>query len=366
MEIKDNIEFNDEELNKKLEGINKQMEEALQNSNARINQKIKFAIKEFKKVIKKRKEQNLKNIRAVPFIQINPESNINYVINPTLLVLASLKVIKNFIYSEEAKEILKRINQFDNQNYIIFFNALMISMRDDRVKKPDFTFVHQYFKQPNPYYKINYLSPDPAYWFNLILFILKNNIDFVKSNDIENIITKKFEFNLCKIEKCDTCGYSKKYPEDGKFVISLDLHSDEEYAEELNNVFNPFALGERVKSQSKNCPNCTLNLFIYKSFDKTSKYLIINVKRQNDKMKLTLEKNLKIYDDSEKKEYEYEITSSLTILNLNNSILFIHDFINNRWYKVVQGALNNIENNIREEISTQNPNILIYKKIMNN
>ena len=360
MEIKDIKEFNDEELNKKLEGINKQIEEALKNSNDRLNQKIKLSIKEFKKKMKKKKEQNLKNIRVVPFIQINQVEGLNYVINPTLLVLASLKVFKNFIYAEETKEILKRIYQMDNQNFIIYFNGLMISMRDDRNKNPDYQPIHLYFKQLNM--EINYMSPDPAKWFNLILRLIKNNIDIVKANDLENIITKKFEFNLCKMEKCDTCEYSKKYPQKGQFLINLNLHSDEAYAEELNNVFNIFALGERKLSQSA-CPKCTLHLYEYILFDKTSKYLIINVKRQNDKMTLTLEENLKIYDDSEKNEYEYEITSSLTIINANYSIIFIHDFINNRWYKIVQGALSNIDKNIREEISKQNPNILIYKKI---
>ena len=366
MKVKDNNEFIDKELTKKLNDINKQIEEAIKTSNDNINQRIKLASKELKKKLKKNIFQKIKNFRNIPLIKINhfQEQNINYVINPTILILASLKVITNFIYAEKTKEILKRINNIDNQNFIIYFIALLKCMRDDRIMNPDYSFIHQYFKNANPNLKINYLSLNPGYWINQILLLIEYNINLVKSNDIENIITKKFGSFFCEIEECDSCGYKKKVPKNKSLIINIILNSEEQYADELKNNFNALVLGERVISPSKYCPKCSYNLTIYKSFDKTCKYLIINIDRNNrNKMTLTLDQNLKIHDNTDNKDYEYELISALTIFDINSSILFIKDF-NNQWNKLAQGLPQKINENIKGEISKQNPNILIYKKIL--
>ena len=362
-------EINDKELKKNLDDINNLIEAALKKSNDNINEKLKSLSQEVKKKLKKNKYKNMKNFRNIPFIKINhvQEQNINYVINPVILILASLKPITNFIYAEKTKEILKIIG---NQNFILYFNALLKDMRDDRVMNPDYSLIHQYFKIPNPNLKINYLCLNPGSWINQILMLLESNINIVKLNNInniENIITKKFRSFFCQIEECDQCGFKDKIPkENNSLVINIILNSAEQYSDELSNNFNALVLGERIINPSKYCQRCEYNLTIYKLFDKTSKYLIINIERKNNnKMTLTFEQNLKIFDNTDNKEYEYELISALTIIDIDSIILFIKDF-NNQWNKLAQGLPQkiNINENVKREISKQNPNILIYKKIL--
>ena len=364
-------EFNDIGLKQKLIEFNQQIEAAIKKSTDNINQKMKSVSKELKKMLKRNKLENIKNFRDIPSIAINhvKETNINYVINPTILILANLKVITNFIYAEKTKEILKGITQIDNQSFIIYFIALLKDMRDNRIMSPNYNLIHQYFKNANPNLGINYLCSDPGYWIKIILSLLENNIDLAKSNvieDIENIITKKFGSFFCQNEECFQCGHKDKIPNRKSLIIPIILDSEVLCSYELNNIFNLLVLGERATNPSKYCPKCHGNLSIYKSIDKTSKYLIINIKRtNNNKMTLKFNENLKIYDDTDNIEYKYESISALTILDVNLSTLFIKD-LNNQWNRLPQKLPQNInENIIKEEISKQNPNIIIYKKISN-
>ena len=52
--------------------------------------------------------------------------------------------------------------------------------------------------------------------------------------------------------------------------------------------------GEKIKDPLRSCPKCTSNLTISKAFYKTGKYMIINLYRKNDMMKLEFFKNLTI------------------------------------------------------------------------
>ena len=78
----------------------------------------------------------------------------------------------------------------------------------------------------------------------------------------------------------------------------------------------------------------------------------------------------------EHKKYEYELISALcdintTNINLNviNEInkqsfkLFFKNFINDKWFKIININPEEFNGNIQAEISNYKPNILIYKKI---
>ena len=369
MEVNNINEFIDKDLKEKLEDINKAIEESIKISNDRLNQKIKIVSKELKQKIKKR------NFRIYPIIKIDHdpklEPELNYIINPILLILANLETITQFIFSEQIDEILEKINKKEKENIIRYFTELIIQMRDSKVENPNYNHMHQYFKnkvQSN----IEYLSQKPDFWFRLILKEIEYNIDLVKSNDIENIITNDFVLTLCEIEECDMCNYKNKIPKEKEIIINLTFDSEIEYVEELNNVFNNLYFGDRIKSQTKYCPNCSYNLSTSKSFDKTGKYLIINLNQKKNTMKLQFLQNLKIKNNIEgEKTYEYELISALADINIssdykgnmNKYSIFLKNFISNQCYKIVQGNTDKIKGKINEEISGHNPNILIYKKI---
>ena len=375
MEINDINEFNDNELKKKLEDINNEIDTILKISNDKLNQKIKIVSNELKQKIKERRFKYIENFRIVPIIHIKHDPSqkleLNYIINPILLILANLKVITKFINAEKTNEILKRVNNIEKENIIQYFRDLMIQMRDRYIDNPNYNLIHQYFKNKEKS-NAEYLSQDPGYWFRLILYQIEYNIDLVKSNDIENVITNNFVFTLCEIEECGFCKYKNKIPKEKEIIINLTFDSKVEYVEELNNVFNSLYFGDRMKSQSKYCPNCSSNLNISKSFDKTGKYLIINLNQKNNTMKLQFSQNLKIYDNMKEKTYEYKLISALTDININTNCignmnkysLFMKNYINNQCYKIVQGNPDIIKGKINEEINGHNPNILIYKKIM--
>ena len=371
MEANNINDINDEELKNRLANIKEQIEDELKNSNDRLNQKMKLAFKEIKNQINKYRFSNIKDFREHPIIRIKygPEANFNYIINPILLILANLKVITEFTYSRKTEKILKRINEIDKDNIIQYFINLMSWMRDNKELDPNFRQIHQYFK--NPKSNAAYLCQDPGYWFNLILSQLEYNIDLVKSNDIENIITNNFAFILCEIEECPLCPHKNKIKKEKKLIIDLSLESNFNCIDELNDDFNNLYFGEKIKDPLRSCPKCTSNLTISKAFYKTGKYMIINLYRKNDMMKLEFFKNLKIKENSKEKEYEYEyeLISALAGININlnytqnmgKSVIFVKNFISGDYFEIVEGNPTKIVK-FKEETSKQNPNILIYKK----
>ena len=366
------MEINDIELNNKLGNINKQIEEALKTSHDRLNQKIITATKELKKKIGKKKFENMKDFRDEPLIKLKLDLNYNYIVNPIMLMLANLKVITKFIYSKKSKEILIGLNELgiEQQNFIKYFIALMLEMRDKNNISQNFAPIHQYFHS----YTI-YKSQEPYDWFKFILEQIESNINLVDPNDINNIITKNFSLILNNIEKCNVCfQYEKIISKEKVLVANLTLFSQIPYTDELNNIFKNFLIGEKEESQTKHCPRCSSFLSLSKTLYKTSKYLVINLDRKKDpnkNMKLSFKENLKIADDYEKKEYEYELLSALTGININLSyvenmnkiVLFIKNYIKNVWYRLNEGKYVLINENISEIIKDQNPNILIYKRL---
>ena len=87
-------------------------------------------------------------------------------------------------------------------------------------------------------------------------------------------------------------------------------------------------------------------------------------------MQLHFLQNLKIKNNSNEKEYEYELIAALSGINtnlnytenMNKSIVFVKNFINNNYFEIVQGKPEKINGKFNEEISKQKPNVLIFKK----
>ena len=365
-------EIDDQELKNKLSDINKNIEKALKVSLDNLNTKMKATSQELKLNIREKKFQIILKYIKDPYIQINidPKSNLNYIINPIILILANVKAIAKFTYSEKTQEILQRINGLNQENIIKYFYQLMIDMRNGNVPNPNFMPIHQFLKNNN----VDYKSQDPGYWFNIILYQIEYNIDLVRKEDFKNIITNNFAMILNKKEKCGKCKTEKIASKEKILYVNLNLTSPKKYIDELNNVFIPLALGGWEKSQTKFCPKCKSNLSKSKSFLKMNKYLIINLNRKNDpnnNMKLTFLQNLIIFDESEKKQFEYELISALTNININSNyvenmnkyVIFFRNFVKNVWYKTTIRKNEIINGNILQEISNQNPNVLIYKKI---
>ena len=63
------------------------------------------------------------------------------------------------------------------------------------------------------------------------------------------------------------------------------------------------------------------------------------------------DKNIKIQDKD-----------NIDINKQNKYILYFKNFINTKWYKLVNGKREDILGNIQDDINKHNPNILIYKK----
>ena len=132
----------DDELNKKLKAIKKQIDEGIKNSfknSAQKTEEIKnelinnynFGIQEKKIFIKKffEKEYNM-----IPKIQLIPDNmnDLNYFINAILLMLANLETISQFCLEEKYKEITRKLPQKNDDYFIVLFiikNLLVIYVK---------------------------------------------------------------------------------------------------------------------------------------------------------------------------------------------------------------------------------------------
>ena len=128
------------------------------------------------------------------------------------------------------------------------------------------------------------------------------------------------------------------------------------------------------------CPKCNVNMDVFMKIEEPKNYLIFNLTK-NEKIKntekLIYSNNITLTEEKEGKKYnyEYELISALADKNIkiqdkdnidinkqNKYILYFKNFINTKWYKLVNGKREDILGNIQDDINKHNPNILIYKK----
>ena len=378
------MKVQNDELNKNFKEINAQIDNALQDLSNKITKNLENTEKQIKTRIKEKKLfiMKLNNIKDIPNLQLRlaPQININCIINPVLFCLANLEIITEFILSEEKKEIFSKFVGISN--FIVNFNYLMENIRNKNRVNPPFDLIHDFLKN----YMNNYLTQDPAYIFNYMLSTLQNDIDVanVKENKFSNLIQNNFSMTLITKKKCNVCEHSEIVSRENKYIIDLFLRKPviEEIREDLQSIFGSLLTNSNEIVNNEKCQKCGCETIRIKSLENLKKYLIININSDadpNNKMKIDYSTPLKFSIETqnhEHKKYEYELISALCDINTTNIDLnvinemnkqsfkvFFKNFINDKWFKIININPEEFNGNIQAEISNYKPNILIYKKI---
>jgi len=370
------MEDPDKELKDKLESIKKIFDERYKNSLKNINEKIN-GLKKYISDNKKLNENNRLNIipkiRLIPSMD-NPNELLNYFINVILFIFANLEITNELCLGEEYKEILKKLPQNGEKCFTNLFIDLVSNMK---IKNGniDYQPIHNYLKNE---LKENYLNQNPKFLIRKFLIMIENDIN--KVNLLKNIITDNFCFVLKKIKTCNKCKLNILISEEKKISVDLFLKksvSIKDMPKELKSNLKNLLLEKHMKLF---CPKCNENMDAYMKIEEPKKYLIFNLNKDEkikNTMKLIYSNNINLTEekDGKKYKYEYELISALAnkkikindkdIIDINEQnkyILFMKNYINNKWYKYVNGKQKDIIGNIQEEINSKNPNILIYKQ----
>lgn len=366
----------DKEIKDKLESIKKIFDERYKNSLKNINEKIN-GLKKYISDNKKLNENNRLNIipkiRLIPSMD-NPNELLNYFINVILFIFANLEITNELCLGEEYKEILKKLPQNGEKCFTNLFIDLVSNMK---IKNGniDYQPIHNYLKNE---LKENYLNQNPKFLIRKFLIMIENDIN--KVNLLKNIITDNFCFVLKKIKTCNKCKLNILISEEKKISVDLFLKksvSIKDMPKELKSNLKNLLLEKHMKLF---CPKCNENMDAYMKIEEPKKYLIFNLNKDEkikNTMKLIYSNNINLTEekDGKKYKYEYELISALAnkkikindkdIIDINEQnkyILFMKNYINNKWYKYVNGKQKDIIGNIQEEINSKNPNILIYKQ----
>ena len=371
------MEDPDKKLKDKLESIKKIFDERYKNSLKNINEKIN-GLKKYISDNKKLNENNRLNIipkiRLIPSMD-NPNELLNYFINVILFIFANLEITNELCLGEEYKEILKKLPQNGEKCFTNLFIDLVNNMK---IKNGniDYQPIHNYLKNE---LKENYLNQNPKFLIRKFLIMIENDIN--KVNLLKNIITDNFCFVLKKIKTCNKCKLNILISEEKKISVDLFLKksvSIKDMPKELKSNLKNLLL-EKLDMKLF-CPKCNENMDAYMKIEEPKKYLIFNLNKDEkikNTMKLIYSNNINLTEekDGKKYKYEYELISALAnkkikindkdIIDINEQnkyILFMKNYINNKWYKYVNGKQKDIIGNIQEEINSKNPNILIYKQ----
>lgn len=372
------MEDNDDLLKQKLEAINKESEEAMKNSLNNIKKKIETTTKELKEKAYERIERREKFIKKffvepkynlIPKIYLKPHQNlqINTFINVILFSLANLETFTEFCLEENYKEILKNLPGKKEESFIVSFISFLKNSREFKNNNHDYKTIHSCLER-----KLgnNYISQDPEFLIrNILDFLVK---DLISANKIKNIITNNFQFTLKTIKTCNRCKLLIHISNKEQLLVDLFFKKPEEKIQErFLSVFKSLLIDKETEDKKEPClGGCGHNMAFSRIIENPKKYLILNLNRKYDpnyEMKLIYSTSLKLTEEKEdiKYEHEYDLILALTdkkINDINNYKLYFKNFVNEKWYKYVSGDPQEIQGNIQDDISNQNPNILIYKK----
>ena len=368
----------DEKLKKKLETIGTEIDKKYENAKNNINKtmnELTINLKKAKEKIDKNSINIIPKIKLIPKIN-NPKEVINFFINTILFLFSNLEIINEFCLGDEHKEILGKLPNKNEKYFIQIFIDLIYNMRKKLNRKNiDYQPIHNYLKDE---LKDNYLNQNPKFLIRKFLIMIESDIN--KINTKNNIITDNFCLNLKKIKKCNKCNLTILISEEKKLLLDLFLREEEnkndikELKHELRNLL--------LESIDKKifCPKCNVNMDVFMKIEEPKNYLIFNLTK-NEKIKnpekLIYSNNITLTEEKEGKKYnyEYELISALADKNVkiqdkdnidikkqNKYILYFKNFINTKWYKLVNGKHEDILGNIQDDINKHNPNILIYKK----
>lgn len=372
----------------KYEDDENEINDIFKNMSKNISKKIESSKKEISErmIEKKNFLKKLKDIRGIPNIRIrfNSEINLNYIINPILFCLANLEIFNEFILSEKKQEIFSKF-QGQNSLTILFFH-LLEEMRNINVISTNEISIHNFLGTKLE----NYLTQDPGVIIKSILSLIDEEMKLINiniENRFSNLIPNNFSITMKTIKKCNACLHKEEISKEKKYVIDLFLfHTDFNIVEPLQSVFNNLLSENDELNIDKLCKRCRYETIIIKEIENLNKYLIINLNREkdpNNTMKLIYSETLNLIEEKEdgtNKKYQYKLISVLSDINSNiknlaiaqqlsiiqiNKIsfkIFFRNFINDKWYKILDNETPKLFENIEEEINKFMPNILIYKR----
>ena len=374
----------------KYEDDENEINDIFKNMSKNISKKIESSKKEISErmIEKKNFLKKLKDIRDIPNIRIrfNSEINLNYIINPILFCLANLEIFNEFILSEKKQEIFSKF-QGQNSLTVLFFH-LLEEMRKINVISTNEISIHNFLGDKLE----NYLTQDPGVIIKSILSLIDEEMKLANiniENRFSNLIPNNFSITLKTIKKCNACLHKEEISKEKKYVIDLFLfHTDFNIVEPLQSVFNNLLSENDELNIDKLCKRCRYETIIIKEIENLNKYLIINLNREkdpNNTMKLIYSETLNLIEEKEdgtNKKYQYKLISVLSDINSNitnlamaqqlsiiqiNKIsfkIFFRNFINDKWYKILDNEPPKLFENIEEEINKNMPNILIYKRTL--
>ena len=372
----------------KYEDEENEIKDIFKNMSKNISKKIESSKKEISErmIEKKNFLKKLKDIRDIPNIRIrfNSEINLNYIINPILFCLANLEIFNEFILSEKKQEIFSKF-QGQNSLTVLFFH-LLEEMRKINVISTNEISIHNFLGDKLE----NYLTQDPGVIIKSILSLIDEEMKLANiniENRFSNLIPNNFSITMKTIKKCNACLHKEEISKEKKYVIDLFLfHTDFNIVEPLQSVFNNLLSENDELNVDKICKMCGYETIIIKEIENLNKYLIINLNREkdpNNTMKLIYSETLNLIEEKEdgtNKKYQYKLISVLSDINSNitnlamaqqlsiiqiNKIsfkIFFRNFINDKWYKILDNETPKLFENIEEEINKFMPNILIYKR----
>ena len=372
----------------KYEDDENEINDIFKNMSKNISKKIESSKKEISErmIEKKNFLKKLKDIRGIPNIRIrfNSEINLNYIINPILFCLANLEIFNEFILSEKKQEIFSKF-QGHNSLTVLFFH-LLEEMRKINVISTNEISIHNFLGDKLE----NYLTQDPGVIIKSILSLIDEEMKLANiniENRFSNLIPNNFSITMKTIKKCNACLHKEEISKEKKYVIDLFLfHTDFNIVEPLQSVFNNLLSENDELNIDKLCKRCRYETIIIKEIENLNKYLIINLNREkdpNNTMKLIYSETLNLIEEKEdgtNKKYQYKLISVLSDINSNinnlamaqqlsiiqiNKIsfkIFFRNFINDKWYKILDNEPPKLFENIEEEINKNMPNILIYKR----
>lgn len=372
----------------KYEDEENEINDIFKNMSKNISKKIESSKKEISErmIEKKNFLKKLKDIRDIPNIRIrfNSEINLNYIINPILFCLANLEIFNEFILSEKKQEIFSKF-QGQNSLTVLFFH-LLEEMRKINVISTNEISIHNFLGDKLE----NYLTQDPGVIIKSILSLIDEEMKLANiniENRFSNLIPNNFSITMKTIKKCNACLHKEEISKEKKYVIDLFLfHTDFNIVEPLQSVFNNLLSENDELNIDKKCKMCEYETIIIKEIENLNKYLIINLNREkdpNNTMKLIYSETLNLIEEKEdgtNKKYQYKLISVLSDINSNiknlamaqqlsiiqiNKIsfkIFFRNFINDKWYKILDNEPPKLFENIEEEINKFMPNILIYKR----
>ena len=370
-----------------------EIDSIFKNMSKNISKKIESVKKEIsQKMIEKQIFlKKLDTIRETPNIRIrlDPQLEKNYIINPILFCLANLEIFNEFILSEKKQEVLSK---FQGQNYltVIFFHLLEEIRNKKNALNSNDNFIHEYLQEKLEHY----LTQDPAEIINSIFTLMDEEMKIAninKENIFSNLIPDNFSLTLKTIEKCNVCRLHKEIiSEEKKYIVDLFLTNPvaPNIIEPLQSVFSNLLSEDDGMVTNKKCPKCQYKTVRIKAIENLHKYLIINLNREkdpNNSMQLIYSETLNLIEEKEdgtNKLYKYKLISALSDINSNiknlpmaqelNIIesnrtsfkIFYKNFINDKWYMILDVEPPKLFENIQEGISSTKANILIYKRTL--